>query len=373
MIKSLARRIVEEKVIPLRAELDEKGEFPWVIMKELANAGIFRVFVPKEYAGWGGGCLDLCLAMEELSRGCSGVAVSYGATALGCYPIVAYGSSEQKQRYLPDIADGSKLAAFAITESMAGSDATSIRTSAVRQSDSYVLNGAKLFTTNGGEAEIYTVIAITDPVEGMASAFLVEKGAPGFSLGRKEKKLGIRCSATRELVFEGCRIPKENLIGREDSGFIIAIRTWDYSRPGIGAQAVGIAQGALEEAVSYAKSRTQAGYPISSFQAIQHMLADMATELEAARALVYAVAKAIDAGAKSFSHESAMAKLFASEMAMKVTNEAVRILGDVGYTHDYPVEKMLRDAKITEIYKGTSEIQKNTIASGLIRRGVKRK
>ncbi len=375
MIKNLARKIAEEEVLPVRAELDEKEEFPWDIMRVLADVDLFRVFIPEEYGGSGGGCLDLCLIVEELSRVCSGVAISYAANALGSYLILAYGTPEQKQRYLPDIADGKKLTAFAITESEAGSDVAAMRTSAVRKKDSYVLNGTKQFITNGGEAEIYTVIAITDPAEGAggASAFVVERGTPGFSFGKKEKKMGIRCSATRELIFEDCQIPKENLIGKEGSGLIAAVRTIDHSRPGIGAQAVGLAQGALEEAVNYATSRIQFGHPISSFQAIQHLLADLATELEAARTLVYAVARMIDAGANHFSEEAAMAKLFASEMAMKVTTEVVQIFGGVGYMRDYPVEKMMRDAKITQIYEGTNQIQRNAIAAGLLKRRAKRR
>jgi len=374
MIRELARRIAEERIVPLRAELDEKEEFPWAIMKELADADMFRVFIPEEYGGLGGGNLDLCIAIEELSRACSGVAVSYAATGLGCLPIMLYGTEEQKNKYLPEIADGKKLAAFALTESAAGSDASAIRTTAVGNSDTYVLNGTKQFITNGGEAEIYTVIALTDPARGSrgASAFLVEKGTPGFSFGKKERKMGIRCSATCELIFQNCRIPRENLIGREGMGFIIAVRTIDHSRPGIGAQAVGIAQGALEEAVAYARSRIQFGRPISALQAVQHMLADMATELEAARALVYSVARLIDSGAKSYSEEAAMAKLFASEMAMRVTTNAVQVLGGVGYMRDYPVEKMMRDAKITQIYEGTSQIQRNTIAAELLKRKAKR-
>ncbi|MCL0053099.1 acyl-CoA dehydrogenase family protein [Dehalococcoidales bacterium] len=372
MLKSLARQIAEEKVLPVRAQLDEKEEFPWDIIKVLAKVGMFRVFIPEEYGGAGGGCLDLCLIVEELSRVCGGVAISYAATALGSYPIVAYGTPEQKQRYLPEIADGKKLAAFAITESGAGSDVAAIQTSARRKKDSYVLNGTKQFITNGGEAEIYTVIAITDLTQGEASAFVVERDTPGFSFGNKEKKMGIRCSTTRELIFEDCHIPKENLIGREGSGFLVAMRAWDHSRPGIGAQAVGIAQGALEEAVNYATNRIQFGRPISSLQAIQHLLADLATELEAARLLVYAAARTIDAGARHFSEEAAMAKLFASEMAMKVTTEVVQIFGGVGYMRDYPVEKMMRDAKITQIYEGTNQIQRNTIAAGLLRRRGKR-
>jgi butyryl-CoA dehydrogenase len=339
-------------------------------MKELADADMFRVFIPEEYEGLGGGCLDLCLVIEELSRACGGVAISYAATALGCLPLLQYGSEEQKKRYLPDIASGKRLTAFALTESTAGSDASGIRTSASHQGEYYVLNGTKQFITNGGEAELYTVIAMTDPTRGSrgASAFVIEKGTPGFSFGKKEKKMGIRSSATRELIFRNCRVPEENLIGREGTGFIIAMRTVDRSRPGVGAQAVGIAQGALEAAVDYARQRIQFGHPISSFQAVQHMLANMAIELEAARTLVYAVARTIDAGAKDFSEEAAMAKVFAADMAMRVTTDAVQIFGGVGYMQDYPIEKMMRDAKITQIYEGTNQVLRSEIALELLKR-----
>ncbi len=373
-IKGLARRIAEERILPVRAELDEKEEFPWGIIKELADADMFRIFIPEEYEGLGGGCLDLCLVIEELSRACGGIAVSYAADALGCLPLLEYGSKEQKKRYLPDVANGKRLTAFALTESTAGSDASGIRTSASHQGGYYVLNGTKLFITNGGEAELYTVIAMTDPARGSrgASAFVVEKGTPGFSFGKKEKKMGIRSSATRELIFRDCRVPDESLLGREGTGFIIAMRTVDRSRPGVGAQAVGIAQGALEAAVDYARQRIQFGHPISSFQAVQHMLANMAIELEAARALVYAVARTIDAGAKDFSEEAAIAKVFATDMAMKVTTDAVQIFGGVGYMQDYPIEKMMRDAKITQIYEGTNQVLRNEIALELLKRKARR-
>jgi len=373
-IKGLARRIAEERILPVRAELDEKEEFPWGIMKELADADMFRIFIPQEYEGLGGGCLDLCLVIEELSRACGGVAISYAADALGCLPLLEYGSQEQKKRYLPDIASGKRLTAFALTESTAGSDASGIRTSASHQGEYYVLNGAKLFITNGGEAELYTVIAMTDPTRGSrgASAFVVEKGTPGFSFGKKEKKMGIRSSATRELVFRDCRVPEDNLIGREGTGFIIAMRTIDRSRPGVGAQAVGIAQGAMEAAVDYARQRIQFGHPISSLQAVQHMLANMAIELEAARALVYSVAKMIDAGAINFTEEAATAKVFAADMAMRLTTDAVQIFGGVGYMQDYPIEKMMRDAKITQIYEGTNQVLRNEIALELLKRKARR-
>jgi butyryl-CoA dehydrogenase len=370
MIRDLARRIAVEKIAPRALELDETGEFPWDLMKIIAEADLFGVYLPEEYGGLGGGVFEQCLVVEELSRACSGVAVSYAASGLGCMPILVLGTDEQKKKYLPLIASGKKLAAFGATEANAGSDPAAMETTAVLDGNEYVLNGTKQWITNGGEAEIYTVMAVTNKQKGPRgiSAFIVEKGTPGFSFGKKENKMGIRASATRELIFDNCRIPKENLLGgKEGIGFIATMRTFDRTRPGIGAQAIGIAQGALDVAVKYAKQRVQFGQPISSFQAIQHMLADMATQLEAARALVYATARMIDAGAKNFSKESAMAKLFASDVAMKVTVDAVQVLGGYGYMKEYPVEKMMRDAKITQIYEGTNQIQRNIIALELIK------
>ena len=370
LIKSIARRIAEERIIPVRAELDEKEQFPWEIIKDIANADLFRIFIPEQYEGMGEGSFALCLAVEELSRACAGVALTYAADALGTIPILLYASEAQKQRYLTAIASGTRLTAFGLTESGAGSDAGAIKTTAKRDGDSYILNGTKQFITNGGEAEIYTVIALTDPTKGArgASAFIVEKETPGFTFGKKEKKMGIRCSATRELVFHNCRIPKENLLGKEGLGFIVTMKTLDSSRPGVGALAVGLAQGALEAAVAYAKQRVQFGHPVSAIQAVQHMLANMAMELEAARALVYATAKTIDSGAKDFTEEGAMAKVFATDMAMKVTTDAVQVFGGVGYMRDYPVEKMMRDAKINQIYEGTNQVLRNVIALELLRR-----
>jgi alkylation response protein AidB-like acyl-CoA dehydrogenase len=370
MLKSLARRIAEERVLPVRAELDEKEEFPWAIMKDLADADMFRVFIPEKYDGLGGGCLDLCLVVEELSRVCAGVALCYAATALGAMPLLEYGTEEQKQKYLPDIASGKRLSAFGLTEATAGSDAGAIKTTAERTEKGYTLNGTKQFITNGGDAEIYTIIALTAKERGArgASAFIVEKGAEGFSFGKKEKKMGIRASSTRELVFRNCFVPAENRIGAEGAGFLVTMKTLDQSRPGIGAQAVGIAQGALEAAVDYARQRVQFGHPIIALQAVQHMLADMAIQVEAARLLVYGAARTIDSGAKSSTEESAMAKVFASDAAMKVASDAVQICGGTGYMRDYPVEKMMRDAKITQIYEGTNQVLRNTIALELRKR-----
>ena len=370
MLKELARKIAEEKIIPVRAELDEKEEFPWEIMKVCAEAGLFGVAIPEEYGGVGGGVLENCLVVEELSRACIGVSVSYAASGLGAYPILLYGTEEQKRKYLPEIASGRKLAAFGATEPNAGSDVAAMQTTAVKDGNGYVLNGTKQWITNGGEAEIYSVFAVTDKTKGPRgiSGFIVEKGTPGFSFGKKEKKLGIRASATRELIFEDCWVPEENLIGgREGIGLIIILRTFDMTRPGIGAQAVGLAQGAFEVALKYARERIQFGQKIISFQAVQHMLADMATQIEAARALVYSVARYIDSHPRTFSKEAAMAKLFPSDVAMKVALDAVQILGGYGYMRDFPVEKMMRDAKILQIYEGTNQIQRNNIALELIK------
>jgi len=369
MIKELAKKISDEKVIPVRAELDEKEEFPWEVIKALSQADLFGLYIPEEYGGMGFGCFETVLVVEELSRACCGVSVSYAASALGAYPIVLFGHEEQKKKYLPAIASGEKLAAFGLTEANAGSDASGIQTTAKRDGNHYVLNGTKQWITNGGEAEIYAVIAITDRNKGSrgASAFVIEKGTEGFSFGKKEKKMGIRSSATRELVFDNCRIPKENLIGREGMGFIVALKTLDITRPGIGAQGVGLAQGALDVALNYSRQRTQFGQTISSFQAIQHILADMAIQTEAARALVYATARMIDGGEKTFSKDSAIAKTFATDVAMKVSVDAVQILGGYGYMREYPVEKMMRDAKILQIYEGTNQIQRNVIALQLIK------
>jgi butyryl-CoA dehydrogenase len=375
MIRDLTRQIAEEKIVPIRGELDEKGEFPWEIMKVLAQSDLFGLFIPEEYGGLGKGSLELAIAIEELSRACLGVATTYSANALGFLPILLNGSDEQKKKYLPDIAAGKRLVAFALTEANAGSDAGGVQTTAVKDGNEYVLNGTKQWITNGGEAEINTVVAMTNKEKGArgASMFVVEKGTEGFSFGKKENKLGIRASATRELVFENCRIPEKNLIGKEGMGFIIAIKTLDIARNGVGAQGVGVAQGALDAALEFAKERKQFGQAISRFQAVQHMLADMATEIEAARSLVYSVARYIDSGAKDISKVSAMAKLFASDVAMRVTVDAVQVMGGSGYMKEYPVEKMMRDAKILQIYEGTNQIQRNVIGQALIKETAKKK
>ena len=372
MIVDICRQIVKDRIIPVRAEMDEKEIFPWEIIKEIGKSDLFRLFIPEEYEGMGTGIFEVCLATEELSRGDLSVATSYAASGLGLIPILVAGNEEQKKKYLPQLASGEKLAAFGLTEAEAGSDAGSIRTTASKDGDFYILNGTKQWITNGGEADIYTIFAMTNPEKGVrgASAIIVEKGTEGFEFGKKEDKLGIRASATRELIFTDCRVPKENILGSEGMGFIIAMRTFDQSRPAVGAQAVGVAQAALEEALNYSKVRKQFGTPISSFQAIQHMLADMATNIEAARALVYHAAKVIDSGEKNVTRLSSMSKIFASDMAMKVTNDAIQIFGGYGFMKEYPVEKMMRDAKITQIYEGTNQILRNIVALDMIKRGV---
>ena len=373
MIRDLAREIARKKIRPVAAEYDEKEEFPWPIMKILAESDLFGVYIEEKYGGLGGGVFELALVTEELSCACGGIAVCFAASALGTYPIILFGNEEQKQKYLPDLASGKKVAAFAITEAAAGSDASAIQTTAKKEGDHYILNGTKQWITNGGEAETYTVIAMTDKNKGArgASAFIVEKGTEGFTFGKKEKKLGIRASSTRELVFNNAKVPKENLLGREGLGFIVAMKTFDKSRPGVAAQAVGIAQGAMDLAVEYSRQRQQFGKSISNFQGVQFMLADMATEIEAARALIYAVARMADKGEDKIAKESAMTKLFASDVAMRVTTDAVQIFGGYGYMRDYPIEKYMRDAKITQIYEGTNQIQRSVIASNLIKESMK--
>jgi butyryl-CoA dehydrogenase len=374
MIRDLARQIAVEKIVPVRAELDEQNKYPRDIMNAMAQADLFALFIPEEYGGLGKKSLELCITVEELSKACLGVATTYASSALGTYPILLYGSEEQKKKFLPDVASGKHLVAFGLTEANAGSDASGIQTTAKLEGNEYVLNGTKQWITNGGEAELYTIIAITDKSKGPrgASAFIVEKGTPGFTFGKKENKMGIRASSTTELIFNNCRIPKENIISKQGMGFIIAMKTLDSSRTGVGAMGVGVAQGAIDEAISFAKNRVQFGQPITSFQAIQHMFADMQTQTEAARSLVYSVARFIDSGAKDFSRASAMAKLFGTDVSMKVTTDAVQIMGGSGYMKDYPVEKMMRDAKILQIFEGANQIQRNVIALDMIREATRK-
>jgi alkylation response protein AidB-like acyl-CoA dehydrogenase len=367
MIQDLAAQIAREKIRPIRARLDEQEEFPWEVMDVLAQADLFGLYIPVEYGGMGGGIFENCLAVEKIGEACIGIATTFAASGLGAYPILLYGSEELKHKYLTQIASGKRLAAFGLTEPGAGSDVSGIKTTAVCDGDHYILNGSKQWITNGGEAEIYSILAITDRAKGArgASFFVVEKGDPGFLFGKKEKKLGIRASATRELIFQDCRIPKDRLIGKEGMGFIIAMKTFDKSRPGIGSLGVGLSQGALDISVEYARKRVQFEKPIISFQAIQHKLANMATKTEAARALIYSAARYMDTDPPDSSKVAAMCKVFAGDVAMEVATEAVQILGGYGYMADYPVEKMMRDAKILQIYEGTNEIQRNIIGQEL--------
>jgi alkylation response protein AidB-like acyl-CoA dehydrogenase len=369
MIIETAREIAQKKILPVREKYDHEGIFPWDVVQALAEADLCGLYIPAEYGGFGGGVFELCLAVEELSKVCGGISLAMAATALGTFPILLFGSDEQKKKYLPGIAAGKTIAAFGLTEANAGSDALGMKTTAVPDGDHWVLNGTKQWITNGENAQVYTVMAKTNPAKGARgiSAFIVEKGTPGFSFGKHEDKMGIRASSTTELIFQDCRIPKDAILSREGMGSIVAINTLNYSRPGVGSQALGIAAGALEEAVKYSRQRVQFGEPISSFQAVQHLLADMATQIEAARALLYATARTIDAGERRFSKESAMSKLFCSDVAMKVTVDAVQVMGGYGYMREYPMEKRMRDAKITQIYEGTNQIQRNEIALQLIK------
>ncbi len=369
MIRDSCREIAEKYIKPVRAKYDEEGTFPWDIVEVLRQADIFGIYIPEEYGGFGGGALEMSIAMEELSRGCGGISMVFGASSLGTYPIILFGSDEQKKRFLPDIAAGKKLAAFGITEPNAGSDVAGIETTAVKDGDYYIINGSKQWITNGSEAAVYSVIAMTNKEKGArgASAFIIEKGTPGFTFGKKENKMGIRASSTTDLIFQDCRVHKDNLLGREGLGFIVAMKTFDKSRPGIGAQAVGIAQGALEEAVAFVKERKQFGKSVSSFQGVQFMLADMASKIEMSRSMVYSTARMIDAGSKDVSMVSAMCKLIASDAAMEVTTDAVQLMGGSGYMKEYPVEKMMRDAKIVQIYEGTNQIMRQIIGLEILK------
>ncbi|MBN1525803.1 MAG: acyl-CoA dehydrogenase family protein [Spirochaetales bacterium] len=374
-IQALAAKIADEKIRPIAHEYDEKEQFPSEIVKVLGDADLYRVFIPEAYGGLGGGVLEMSLVVEQLSRACGGIALAYAASGLGIIPIILFGNEEQKQKYLPKLAAGEIIAAFALTEPDAGSDAGAIKTTAIKNGDNYVLNGTKQWISNGGDAAIYTVITLTDPTRGArgSAAFLVDKGHPGFEFGKKEEKMGIKANSTRELIFQDCKVPKENMLGKDGMGFMVAMKTFDQSRPGVAAQAVGIAQGAFEVALQYSQERKQFGKPISAFQGVQFMLADMATQIEAARALTYQSARTIDAGEKNVAKDASMAKVFASDTAMRVTTDAVQILGGYGYMREYPVEKMMRDAKITQIYEGTNQIQREVIAMNLIKESVRGK
>ncbi|GAC1357663.1 MAG: acyl-CoA dehydrogenase family protein [Ktedonobacteraceae bacterium] len=362
------RELARERVAPRAAAIDRSGEFPWDMKDLLAQQDILAMAFPVEYGGVGASELAMMMAIEELSRYCATTGLILAAQQLGAFPIILAGTPEQKQAYFPRLASGEWLSAFGLTESGSGSDAAAMTTTAVRKGDKYILNGSKRFITNGGLAHVNSVFAMTDASKGTRgiSAFIVQNDYPGFSVGRIEDKMGIKGSQTAELIFEGCEVPASNLLGREGEGFKIAMMTLDRTRPGIAAQAVGIAQGALDLAVDYSKQRVQFNKPIAENQGIQFMLADMATKIEAARLLVYNVAEMIDRGEQHFGKYSAMAKMFASDTAIEVTNDAIQVLGGYGYMKDYPAERMMRDAKITQIYEGTNQIQRLVIARALL-------
>ncbi len=367
----MVRNFAETEIAPSARERDEEERFDRALMfDKLAELGLTGIVFPEKYGGGDADYMCYAIAVEELSRVCASTGVTLSAhLSLCANPIYLFGTEEQKEQFLVPLARGEKLGAFGLTEPSAGSDAGGTKTTAVRDGDEWIVNGTKIFITNAGDAETYVIFARTDKEAQKhhgISAFIVEKGTPGFSFGKKEQKLGIRSSPTVELVFENCRIPVTNMLGEEGSGFKVAMKTLDGGRIGIAAQALGIAQGALDEAVAYAKERKQFNTPIANFQGIQFQLADMATQVEASRLMVYMAAYRASAGL-SYSQSSAMAKLMASETAMKVTTQAVQILGGYGYTREFPVERMMRDAKITEIYEGTSEIQRLVIGSGLTR------
>ena len=368
MARTLFRDFAQNEVKPFAQEVDETEIFPRETVTKMQKYGFLGIDIPKQYGGQGCDSLAYVMAIEEISKVCATTGVILSAhTSLCCGPILKFGSEEQKQKYLVPLASGKKLGAFALTEPNAGTDAAGQQTKAVLDGDEWVLNGSKIFITNGKEADIYIVFAMTDKALGTKgiSAFIVEKGTPGFTFGTKEKKMGIRGSSTYELVFTDCRIPKENLLGAQGKGFSIAMQTLDGGRIGIAAQALGIAAGALDCAVAYVKERKQFGRALAKFQNTQFKLADMATRVEAARLIVYKAAMAKDSQ-KKFSVEAAMAKLFAAETAMAVTTEAVQLLGGYGYIREYDVERMMRDAKITEIYEGTSEVQRMVISGALL-------
>jgi len=372
MMLAVVRELVREKVAPRAAEIDETGEFPWDIKKLFAENDLMGVPIPAEYGGLGGTFVTYVKVVEEIAKACASSSLIVAVQELGMLPIMIAGNEEQKRRLLPKIASGEHIAAYALTEASSGSDALgSMRTRAERKGDKYLLTGQKIWITNGSVADIVCVFAVTDPQAGSrgVSAFVVEKGAPGFSVGKKEKKMGIRGSPTVELVFDNCEVPVENRLGEEGEGFKIAMRVLDKSRPGIAAQALGIAAGALEYATNYAKDRIAFGKPIGQHQGIGFMLADMQTEVEAARLLLYEAARKCDAGEPDVTLWAAMAKLKCGDVAMSVTTDAVQVLGGFGYSTEYPVERMMRDAKITQIYEGTQQIQRLVIARNLVGKG----
>jgi butyryl-CoA dehydrogenase len=369
-LRHRARELAETTMRPVAAKYDEAQEYPWEVQHAIRDAGLSGVWIPKEYGGMGGGVLDLCMVVEEFSRACGGMGVGFAVNALGSFPIIVGGTEAQKERWLPGIAAGEKLIAFGLSETEAGSDAGSMKTVAHREGDHYVLQGEKKWNTGGAVASYNTVFAVTEPGRGARgiSAFIVEQGTPGYTVGKHEDKMGIRCVPVVEIHLDDCRVPAENLLGGDEGrGFKHAMITLDRARPGVAAQAVGLAQGALDLAMQYTHERQQFGQSVSSFQGIQWMLADMATQIEAARQLVHYAARAIDSGHRHITKASAMCKLMATDVAMRVTTDCVQLFGGYGYCRDYPIEKYMRDAKITQIYEGTNQIQRLVIARNLLR------
>jgi alkylation response protein AidB-like acyl-CoA dehydrogenase len=368
MIRDLARKVARERVAPHAAHYDETEQYPEASIRALMDAGLYGIWVPEEYGGSDMGCLALALVCEEIAWACAGSATQFLDQPLGGLPILLAGTEAQKQRYLPRLARGELLAAYSLSEPGAGSDAASLHTQAVRKGDSYILNGTKLWCSNGDHAGVITLFATVDRSKGAkgVTAFLVEPTFPGFAIGKKEKKLGIRASPTVAIHLNDCEVPVENRLGDEGEGFKVAMKTLDYTRPPTGAIALGIAQAALDAALAYAAERKQFGQPIASFQGIQFMLADMAMAVHASRLLIHHVAQLVDRGLSSVVFEASMAKCFAGDTAMRVTTDAVQIFGGYGYTREYPVERFMRDAKITQIYEGTNQIQRLVIARELL-------
>jgi butyryl-CoA dehydrogenase len=369
-LRERARHVAETVMRPVAAKYDVEQTYPWEVQHAIRDAGLSGVWIPEEYGGLGRGVLDLCLVVEEFSRACGGMGVGYAVNALGSFPILVGGTDEQKERWLPPIAAGEALIAFGLSEKVAGSDAGSMITRAERDGDEYVINGEKKWNTNGSVAATNTIFAVTNPERGARgiSAFVVENDAPGYRVGKHEDKMGIRAVPVVEIHLEDCRVPAGNLLGEaEGHGFKQAMITLDRARPGVAAQAVGLAQGALDLAIAYTQEREQFGQTVSSFQGVQWMFADMATQIEGARQLVHTAARTIDSGAKSITKLSAMCKLMATDVAMKVTTDCVQLFGGYGYCKDYPIEKYMRDAKITQIYEGTNQIQRLVIARALMR------
>jgi len=369
LFQQMIREFAEKEVKPLAAEVDEQERFPMETVEKMAKIGIMGIPIPTQYGGAGGSNLLYSIAVEELSAACATTGVIVSAhTSLCAAPILEHGTEAQKQKYLPKLASGEWIGAFGLTEPNAGTDASAQQTTAVLDGDNYIINGSKIFITNAQYAHVYVIFAMTDKSLGVKgiTAFIIEKGTPGFSIGKKEKKMGIRGSATCELIFENCIVPKENLLGKVSGGFGIAMKTLDGGRVGIASQALGIAQGAMDETVKYIKERKQFGKPLSAFQNTAFQMADLQTRVEAARLLVRSAAFKKDSGAP-YSVDAAMAKLYAAETAMEVTNKAIQFHGGYGYTREYPVERMMRDAKITEIYEGTSEVQRMVISASLLK------